>query len=108
LGFTIAGDTAYVYNYDWVSGKSTVMVVNTLSMQLVDDRFIKDGTEILVAYGIAYDPVTGLIYIPDALNFTGTGRVYAFDKAGNRQFSFDTGINPSGVAFLHRVNILEN
>ena len=108
LGFTIAGDTAYVYNYDWVSGKSTVMVVNTLSMQLVDDRFIKDGTEILVAYGIAYDPVTGLIYIPDALNFTGTGRVYAFDKAGNLQFSFDTGINPSGVAFLHRVNILEN
>lgn len=108
LGFTMAGDTAYVYNYDWVSGKSTVMVVNTLSMQLVDDRFIKDGTEILVAYGIAYDPVTGFIYIPDALNFTGTGRVYAFDKAGNRQFSFDTGINPSGVAFLHRMNIQGN
>lgn len=108
LGFTVAGDTAYVYNYDWNSGKSTVMVVNTLSMQLVDEQFIKDGTDILVAYGIACDPVTGLIYIADAMNFTGTGRVYAFDKTGKLQFSFNTGINPAYFAFLHRTGIPGN
>ncbi|MPL95051.1 hypothetical protein SDC9_41214 [bioreactor metagenome] len=108
LGFAIAGDTAYVYNYDWNSGKSSVMVINTLTMQPEDTEFIKDGTPVRAVYGIAHDPATDLIYISDALNFTGTGRVHAFDKAGNRQFSFNTGINPSGFAFLHRMNIQGN
>lgn len=105
VDFTIAGDSAYVYSYDWMSGSSAVVVVNTKTMQVVNQQFISDGTALQIPYGIDYDPVSNLIYIADAVSFTGSGRVYAFNKQGKRRFQFNAGVNPASFAFLNRMEI---
>jgi YVTN family beta-propeller protein len=101
INFSIAGDTAYVYNYDWASGISSVLMLNVKTETVISNSFISDGTVIQTVYGIAANPVSGLVYISDANNFTGNGKVYAFDRNGKRKFSFNAGINPAGFAFLN-------
>lgn len=105
INFSIAGDTAYVYNYDWMSGISSVMMLNVKTENIIRNTFISDGTVLQTVYGIAADPVSGLIYISDAMGYTGAGKVYAFDKSGKLKFSFDAGINPAGFAFLNVTTI---
>jgi len=101
LNFSIAGDTAYVYNHDWISGLNSVLMLDVKTETVISNNFITDGTALQIVYGIAADPVSGLVYISDAMGFTGAGKVYAFDKSGKLKFSFDAGINPAGFAFLN-------
>lgn len=101
INVSIAGDTAYVYNYDWATGISSIRMLDVKTETIIRDSFITDGTTLQTVYGIAADPVSGLVYIADALNFTGTGKVFAFDRTGKRKFSFETGINPAQFAFLN-------
>lgn len=102
LNFTISGDSAFVYNYDWNSGTSSILVINTATLEVANNSFISDGTMIESVYGIAADPFTGIIYITDAGNFTGKGTVYAFTRSGKKLFSFESGINPAGIAFANK------
>jgi hypothetical protein len=101
INFSLAGDTAYVYNYDWGTGISSVMMLNVKTETMIRSSFITDGTVLQTVYGIAADPVSGLVYISDAGNFTGMGKVYAFNKSGKLKFSFEAGLNPAVFAFLH-------
>lgn len=102
LNFTIAGDTAWVYNYDWVSQRSNILTLNLKTEEIISNTFVTDGTPIQTVYGIKADPISRLVYITDALNFTGNGKVYAFDYSGKLKFEFSAGINPANVAFVDR------
>lgn len=100
LNFCISGDSAFVYNYNWTTGQSSIYIINTGTQQIVNEQFVSDGTYIRSVYGIASDPGNRLIYITDAGNFTGRGKVHAFSKEGKLQYTFNTGINPAGMAFF--------
>ncbi|MCB9016498.1 MAG: YncE family protein [Lentimicrobiaceae bacterium] len=101
INFSIAGDTAYVYNYDWATAESSILMLNVKTETVIRNSFITDGTVLQTVYGVAADPVSGLVYVSDAQGFTGAGKVYVFDQSGKRKFSFDAGINPAGFAFLN-------
>ena len=102
LNFTIAGDTAWVYNYDYTSQKSSILMLNVKTEQIINNNFISDGTPIKTVYGIKADPISKLVYITDALEYSGNGKVYAFDYKGRLKFQFAAGINPANVAFVDR------
>lgn len=105
LGIAISGDSAWVYNYDWANGESSVKIINTLNLEIVNDSFLEDGNKVNTIYGIYVDEQAKLVYITDAGNFTGNGRVYAFDFSGKHIFDFPAGINPSAMVLLtKRVN----
>jgi hypothetical protein len=102
LNFSIAGDTAYVYNYNWFTGTSTILMINVKDETLITPSFITDGSEVKTVYGIAADPVSKLVYVADVMDFTGTGKIHVFNNRGERQFTFNAGINPAVFAFLNR------
>lgn len=102
LSLTIAGDTAWVYNYDYTSLKSSILVLNIKTKEIISNTFITDGTPIKTVYGIKVDPNSKLVYITDAIGYTGNGKVYAFDYTGKLKFEFAAGINPANVAFVNK------
>jgi len=105
INFSIAGDSAYVYNYDWMTGENTLRVIDVKTEAIISNQFITDGTALQTVYGISADPVSGLIFISDAMGFTGNGKVYAFTKTGRLRYTFDAGLNPSVFAFLYSKEI---
>lgn len=100
--FTISGDLAYLYNYSWATGEATIKVLNVKTETIVSENFIADGTEISIPYAIAVDPTNGDVYIADAIDFTVTGDVHCFSKAGNLKFSFEAGLNPNSIVFIQQ------
>ncbi len=100
INFVIAGDTAFVYNFDWSTMSSSIIMLNVKTEALISGNFITDGTVVQTVYGIAVDEAAGLVYIADALSFTGMGRVYAFTMEGKLKYTFDAGLNPAYFAFL--------
>lgn len=102
LSFTIAGDTAWVYNYDWASQSSSILMLNVKTEEIITNNFITDGTPIKTVYGIKADPISKLVYITDALDFGSNGKVYAFDYEGRLKFEFGAGISPANVVVVDR------
>lgn len=102
LSFTIAGDTAWVYNYDYNSQSSSILMLNVKTEEIISRNFITDGTPIKTVYGIKADPISRLVYITDAMDFGGSGKVYAFDYKGRLKFEFAAGISPANVAVVDR------
>jgi YVTN family beta-propeller protein len=100
INFAIAGDTAFVYNFDWSTMSSSIMMLNVKTESMISADFITDGTVVQTVYGIAVDEGAGLVYIADALSFTGTGKVFAFTLGGKLKYSFEAGLNPAYFAFL--------
>ncbi len=100
FNLTIKGDTAYVYHYDFIESKSSIMLINVKTEEIITTNFITDGTVIKTVYGIAVDPTSSDVYICDANNFEGSGKVYCFTSDGKLKFSFDAGVNPVAVRFL--------
>ncbi len=99
--FTIKGDTAYVYHHDYTLSKSTIMLINVKTEEMITSNFITDGTEFEAVYGIAVDPTSNDVYICEARgSFQNQGKVHRFGTDGKRKYSFDAGINPVGVRFL--------
>lgn len=99
--FTIRGDTAYVYHYDFNgSGTSSIMLINVKTEEVITKNFITDGTQIQTVYSIAADPSSNDVYIGDAKGFQGNGMIYCFDVNGKLKKSFQAGVNPFGIRFL--------
>lgn len=97
LNFTISGNYAYLYNYDYSSQTSWIKVMDITTETTVKENLISDGTDIDIPYGIAVNPVNGDIYIADANDFVSNGDVFCFDKNGNKKFSFEVGLNPNSL-----------
>ncbi len=102
LSFTIAGDTAWVYNYDYASESSSILMLNIKTKEIINNTFITDGTAIKTVYGIKADPTSKLVYITDAMDYGSNGKVYAFDYTGKLKFEFVAGVSPANIAFVNR------
>ena len=101
--FTIEGDTAFVYHYDYMgTNGSTILMIDVKTEQVITDSFITDGTLVETVYGIAADPTSNDIYITDAQSFQGKGLVFRFSNDGKLKSTYQAGINPVAVRFLLR------
>lgn len=100
LNFCIAGDTAYLYRYDYNDRTSSVMVFDLLSEKVLTEDFVGESVDLQTPYAIAVDPYQGYVFVGEAYNFMRSGSVYCFDKAGRLLHSFPSvGLNPSSFAF---------
>jgi DNA-binding beta-propeller fold protein YncE len=99
--FTIQGNFAYLYSYNYNDHSKWFKVMDISTENIVKDNFVTDGTQISVPYGIAIDPVTNFVYITDAGDYVSTGDVYCFNTNGVLQFHFEAGIIPNGnIVFI--------
>lgn len=101
MNFTIKGDTAYVYHYDYFgTNGSTIMTINVKTEQVISNSFITDGSTVQAIYSIAVDPTTSDVFIGDAKDFSSNGVVHRYSKDGKLKYSFPTGVNPVAIRFL--------
>lgn len=97
--------TVYVISTEWnyITGQNTVSYakVDMETMTVVDNNFIKDGTEtsIKVPYGIAVNPISKDIYVTDAKSYVVSGTLYCFNKDGILKWKQTTGQIPAHFAF---------
>ncbi|MBR1881942.1 MAG: YncE family protein [Muribaculaceae bacterium] len=101
------GDSLYVVGkgYSKITedyGESSYIIINTLTMQVVNQRFITDGTDqaIAIPYGVAVNPITKDIYVTDAKNYITPGRLYCFGQDGVKKWDVLTGDIPAHFVFL--------
>lgn len=109
LNFTICGDSAYLYYFDFMNGTSgKIMILDVLNETILSTNFIADGTNLSTPYGIAVDKISGDVFITNAKGFVNKGEVFCFDKQGKKKYSFQTGLNPAKMCFLYKMNIQTN
>ncbi len=103
----MAGDSLYVISSEWnyIDGEfatPTYKIINTRTLEVVNDQFITDGTEknIRKPYGIAVHPITKDIYMTDATNFVALGYLYCFDPSGKMKWRVRAGNIPAHFVFL--------
>ena len=101
------GDSLYVVSSQWsevnrTAGDVRYLIVNTATMQVVNDGFITDGTDDAIQrpYGIAVNPVTGDILIADARSYVTPGTLYCLNRHGTLLWQVRTGDIPAHFAFL--------
>ncbi len=95
------GNSAFFYSYDFSTEEYTIQIFDLATEMVVNNKFINDGTTFDVPYGIAVNTQNGDVYISDAHDFTVNGDVYCFGQDGKKKFSFEAGVNPSGMVFLN-------
>lgn len=99
------GDSLYVYSTEWNynTNRNTVTyaIVNTKTKKVVDQNFIKDGTEknIDIPYGVAINPETRELFITDAKDYVTPGTLYCFSPDGVKKWSTTTGDIPAHIVF---------
>lgn len=97
LNFTISGQYAYLYNYDFTAETSWIKVMDVHTETVVKENFITDGTVIKIPYGITVNSLNGDVYITDANDFVSNGDVFCFNQNGTKKFEFEVGLNPNTV-----------
>ena len=97
LNFTIDNEEAYLYHYDFNSGKSWIKVMNTQTGKIMKENFISDGTVLNTPYTIAVNPVSKDVYISNAYQFAVNSDIYIFDKSGKKKSMFESGINSGAI-----------
>lgn len=102
----IIGDLAYIYAVEWSHNtqKNTITygILNVKNKEIVSRNFITDGTEedIVIPYGVKVNPITGDIYVTDAIDYVSPGTLLCYNKFGKLQWRVDTGDIPGHFAFL--------
>jgi len=100
LNFAIHRDTAYLYNYDFTTGKSWIKVFDCATETILKEAFISDGTVLETPSGIQVNPSNGDVYLTDAKSFITMGDVLCFDKNGKLKFRVnEVGLNPNKIVF---------
>jgi YVTN family beta-propeller protein len=94
---TVSGDNVYYLTMD-----NNVAVYNAKTQSLTRPSFITDGTSLTTPYAIATDPVSGEVFIADALDYSSNGLVYAFDKNGKKEYQITAGIIPGKIVLLNK------
>ncbi|MDE6612047.1 MAG: YncE family protein [Muribaculaceae bacterium] len=104
--FAISGDKLYYYTSVYDANWNAVYTYGTIDTATgaIGGSFITDGTasEITTPYCIAIQPYNGDIFITDAKNYTSSGRLYCYNKAGELKWSVTTGDLPGHIAFVER------
>lgn len=100
LNFTIHGDLAYLYSYDYNLKSARIKVYNIRKDDVERDNFITDGTAVTTPYTIRANPYSGNIYMTDVYDYQVVGDVLCFNPAGELQYRIHgLGINPNCVVF---------
>ncbi len=100
-----SGDLLYVYSTEWSwyteKMENTYALVDTKTQTLIDNNFIKDGTEqnIVIPYGVAVNPNTGEIFATDAKNYVTPGKLHCYSADGVLKWSVITGDIPAHIVF---------
>lgn len=95
-GIEVFGDSAFVPAPD-----GGVMLVRLSTGAVLNPAFIASAA-FQRLYALSRDARTGDLYTMDAKNYTTTGTVRVYSRSGVFKFKFDTGLNPSGLAFRRR------
>ena len=105
----ISGDSCYLMYSDFTN-QSSYKIVNTKTLNVVSDNFIKDGTgaKIIIPYAIAVYRHTGEFMVGDATDFVSPGVLYYFNADGTLKWKTDTGDIPACIAFLKKQKIIRN
>ncbi len=102
----IDDDLAYIYSAEFNSstGMNTISytMLNVKDETLLATKFITDGTDIKLPYGIAVHPVTKEVFVTDATDYVTPGVLYCFDKNGKKKWSVQTGDIPAQFAFIYK------
>jgi hypothetical protein len=100
---TIDGDFAYMYDYDYDTNYNVVNKTFTLydvkNKMIINTAFIASSAVSKTPYSIDVDPVTKDIFIGET-DYTNTGKMYCFSKAGILKYTFNTGLNPVKTIFI--------
>lgn len=102
----MVGDSIYVVSYQWShvtqSAERGFAIINTRTMDVVNDSFINDGTgeDIRIPYGIAVNPITKDIYVTDAKNYVNPGRVICYSSDGVKKWEVLAGVIPAHFVFI--------
>jgi len=101
VNFTIHNDTAYIYNYDFMTSTYWVKTFNCRTEQLISSNFITDGTTMERPFSITVHPTNGNVYITDARNYTIKGDLLCFNRNGKLLYKIESiGLNPNSVVIL--------
>jgi YVTN family beta-propeller protein len=99
--FVIQNDTAYLYNFDFISNNFWYKSFDCKTERIISDQLITDGTVIERPYSISVHPLNGNIYICDAKNYTTNGDLLCFDKKGKLRYKIQQiGLNPNNVVIV--------
>jgi len=103
LNFCIAGNYAYLYNYDYSDKSNWLKVLNLKTGIIERENFITDNTRIETPYGIAVNAATKEVYITDAFNNMVTGNMLCFGEDGKLKYTLeDVGIMPNHVIYINK------
>ncbi|MDL2266311.1 hypothetical protein LJC57_03925 [Parabacteroides sp. OttesenSCG-928-G07] len=87
----LANDKIYLMYAQWGVETPEFKIYDTLTEEIIEDNFIKDGTTITSPNAITVDPVTEKIYIT-YYDYMSTASLYIFGKDGKLEGSpIDTG-----------------
>lgn len=92
----ISGNLAYI-----ISGSGKIQVYNTETDAISNDNFITGNFKIATPYAIAVKTSTNEVYITDAKNYTGDGKLYIFGSNGAVKDSAVVGLNPGKIVFTN-------
>ncbi|RYU92401.1 YncE family protein [Mucilaginibacter terrigena] len=95
--FVINGDMAY-----YLTDAGKVKVYNVKTDVVATESFITGGATIVVPYAIAVDPLTGEVFVTDAVDYRNNGKLFAFDKTGKFEYTIATGINPGAIVLVNK------
>ncbi len=98
INFCIRNDTAYLYNFDFVTNDYSVKTFDCKSEQIISDNFITDGTVLERPFCIAVNPRNGNVYLTDAHAYTVKGDLLCFNRQGKLQYKLESvGLNPNSI-----------
>lgn len=99
--FVIQNDTAYMYNFDFITNNFWFKSFDCKTERIINERLITDETEIERPYSISVHPSNGNIYICDAKNYTKNGTLFCFDKNGRLRYKIpQIGLNPNNLIIV--------
>lgn len=98
VNFCLRNDTAYLYNFDFVTNEYSVKTFDCKSEQIISDSFITDGTVLERPFCIAVNPRNGNVYFTDAHGYTVKGDFLCFNRQGKLQYKLESvGLNPNSI-----------
>ncbi|NDV81519.1 YncE family protein [Bacteroides sp. 51] len=105
MNFAIHNEFAYLYSYSYTTKQSAVKVYDLINESIIEENFIKDGTQISTPFSIKVNPYSGNIYISDAYDYKVRGDVLCFSQQGHLQFRINNiGINPNTIVFSDKAS----
>ena len=106
--YAIKGDSLYLISseYNWSTGSSDTKYIlyDLKTKSILNNSFIPTEyiSTIKTPYGIYIHPISGDIYLTDAIDYVSPGILYSFNKEGVYKWKVTTGDIPSKISFLYK------